>query len=123
MDITAILHECKHCSGSGTCTNGENSSSCIACAKKNELPFWRHKNQKGLMCGSCGGIGKAEPMTERLNKRIAPILAILLVISLLTLTLITTIINSQHFSEVLTFSSAIIGTVVGFYFSSNKSNL
>lgn len=123
MEIMANLHECKHCSGTGTCTNGKDSFSCIACAKSNELVFWKQSNQIGLICGSCGGIGKAEPMTERMNKRIAPVLAIILVISLLTLILITMLINNRYFSEVLTFSSTTIGIIIGFYFSKNTNSL
>lgn len=123
MEIMANLHECKHCSGTGTCTNGKDSLSCVACAKSNELIFWKQSNQKGLICGSCGGIGKAEPITERMNKRVAPILAITLVISLLTLILITMLINNKYFSEVLTFSSTTIGIIIGFYFSKKTNSL
>lgn len=121
MHVTVNLHECKHCSGTGTCSNGTESTSCNVCAKKNELPFWRQNNQIGLICGSCGGIGKAEPLTERMNKRVAPMLAISLIIGLLTLIFITAILKNPYFSEILAFSSAIIGSVAGFYFSSNKN--
>lgn len=72
------------------------------------------------MCGSCGGIGKAEPMTERMNKRIAPMLALLLPAALLLFLGFAAAFNSPHFSELLAFTSAIIGSVVGFYFSSNR---
>lgn len=122
MEVTANLHECKHCSGTGTCTNGLDGNSCYACAERNELPFWRRKNQYGLMCGACGGIGKAEPMTERINKRVAPLLAIYLSISLLVFIFIAALTGSEFFSEILAFSSAIIGTVVGFYFSNRSKD-
>ncbi|MFK5950920.1 MAG: hypothetical protein QM500_19380 [Methylococcales bacterium] len=36
----------------------------------------RSSHQMGLLCGSYGGIGKAEPLTERMYNRIAPMLAI-----------------------------------------------
>lgn len=121
MQITANLYDCKHCSGTGTCTNGEDSTSCIACAKKHELWFWQQKKQKGLMCGSCGGIGQAEPLTERMNKRMAPMLAFLLTVGLLVLVFMSSIMKSPYFSEILAFSSAIIGSVAGFYFSSNRN--
>ena len=62
----------------------------------------------------------AEPMTERLNKRAAPLLAPILVVGPLILVAYATISKSSHFSELLAFSSAIIGSVAGFYFS-NKS--
>ena len=116
-DIILNLHDCKHCEGKGTCKNGREESSCLACAKKNDLPFWKQSNQYGLLCGSCGGIGKAEPLTERMNKRIAPMLAIFLVSGLLCLIFWAAISESPFFSELLAFSSAIIGSVVGYYFS------
>jgi hypothetical protein len=121
MEVVLTLYECKHCSGAGTCTNGEGSASCLACAKKHELHFWQQRGQRGLMCGSCGGIGQAEPLTERMNKRIAPMLAIVLTIFLLVIISVAALLKSQHFSELLAFGSAIIGSVVGFYFSSRPS--
>lgn len=111
------LYDCQHCSGSGTCKNGVNEASCYACAKRNELPFWRRGNQQGLLCGSCGGIGQAEPLTERMNKRIAPVLAIMLVLLLLSMIFFFAFTKNEYFSEILAFSSAVIGSVVGFYFS------
>lgn len=121
MDVTVNLHDCQHCSGTGTCTTGKDASSCYACAKRNELPFWRRKIEYGLMCGSCGGIGKAEPMTERINKRVAPLLAIYLSITLVVMIFIAAITKNPFFSELLAFCSAIIGTVAGFYFSSRTN--
>jgi positive regulator of sigma E activity len=75
------------------------------------------------MCGSCGGIGQAEPLTERMNKRMAPLLAILLTISLLLMIASAAVFKSTYFSELLAFGSAIIGAVVGFYFSNNRETL
>ncbi len=116
-EIKTNLYDCRHCSGSGTCRNGEKESSCYACAKRNELPFWRRRRQQGLLCGSCGGIGQAEPLTERMNKRIAPMLAIILVLLLLFMVFFFALTRNEYFSEILAFSSAVIGSVVGFYFS------
>jgi len=119
-EITVNLHECKHCSGIGTCKNGKDESSCLACARKNDLPFYNQKNQFGLLCGSCGGIGMAEPLSERMHNRIAPMLAISLVVGLLAIISWAAFSNSQFFSELLAFSSAIIGSVVGYYFSNKE---
>jgi len=47
----------------------------------------------------------------------------LLTFCVLTLIMVTSIFNHQHFSEILAFGSAIIGTVTGFYFSANKNDL
>ncbi|SMY18474.1 molecular chaperone DnaJ [Photobacterium aquimaris] len=114
------LYECKHCTGTGTCTTGHNQHSCRTCIQRADLPFWRRQNQSGLVCGVCGGLGMAEPTTDRMNKRIAPLLAIYLssfLIGLLTYALIT---KNQYFSEILAFSGPIIGSVVGYYFSSKN---
>jgi len=118
--ITINLHDCKHCEGVGTCKNGKDGCSCLACAKKNDLPFYRLNNQFGLLCGSCGGIGMAEPLSERMHNRIAPMLAIFLVVGLLIIISCAAFFSSQFFSELLAFSSAIIGSVVGYYFSSKE---
>ncbi len=123
MNVVSTLYECKHCSGTGTCQNGPDGFSCAACIKKNELGFWSRRQHKGLMCGACGGIGRAEPLTERMNKRIAPVLAIVLTFSLIIMVSLAALLNSTHFNELLAFSSAIIGTVVGFYFSSKSTKL
>ncbi len=116
-EITVNLHECKHCDGLGTCKDG---CSCLACARKNELPFYRLNNQFGLLCASCGGIGQAEPLTERMNKRMGPMLAFVLVVGLLLIISLAAISKSPFFSELLAFSSAIIGSVSGYYFSSKE---
>ena len=121
QEVKVNLYDCQHCSGTGTCTNGKDSCSYEACAKKNELPFWRRRNQHGLLCGSCGGIGKAEPLTERMNKRIAPLLAMAIVVILLIIIAEAAIFENKYFSEILAFSGAIIGSVCGFYFSSVKN--
>lgn len=116
-EIKSNLYPCAHCEEKGTCRNGPDGSTCSECIKRNEL---KGKNYMGLACGICGGIGQAEPLTERMNKRITPLLAIAIVVSLLALVTFSLIIESSFFSEVLAFSSAIIGSVVGFYFSSKR---
>jgi hypothetical protein len=116
-EIKSNLYDCKHCSGTGVCSNGPDKSSCAGCIKKNEL---KGKSYSGLLCGSCGGIGLAEPMTERMNKRTAPFLAIYLSLILLFGVFFAAFTKSPYFSELLAFSSAIIGTVCGYYFSSKS---
>jgi hypothetical protein len=121
-EIRANLHECKHCSGTGTCKNGRDGTSCIACAKKNELGFLeRWKNREGLICGTCGGIGQAEPLTERMNKRMAPILGLYLPVCLVAMITSASFLPNSHFAELLAFSSPIIGTIIGSYFSSQNN--
>lgn len=81
-EIIVSLHECKHSKGLGTCANEKDGRSCLACAKKNESPFFSLNNQFGLLCGSCGSVGKAEPLIERMHNRMTPMLAIVLVVGL-----------------------------------------
>lgn len=66
------------------------------------------------------GIGQAEPLTERMNKRMAPLLAILLTIGLLLMIAGAAVLKSAYFSELLAFGSAILDAVAGFYFSNNR---
>ncbi|WP_167331684.1 molecular chaperone DnaJ [Desulfogranum mediterraneum] len=110
------LHDCSHCKGTGTCDNGEDGYSCSVCAKEQGF-FWNRKKRKGLPCCVCGGMGRTEATTDRLNKRMAPALAMYLSGMLLLLVMVALLLNSQHFNEILAFSSAIIGSVTGFYFS------
>ena len=118
-EIKSNLYPCAHCQETGTCSSGEDNTSCNFCIKRSEL---KKGNHVGLVCSICGGIGQAEPMTERMNKRITPILSLIIVLPLLGIISYSLIIRSEYFTEVLGFSSAIIGTIIGFYFSaaSNK---
>lgn len=122
MQITTNLYECKHCGGSGTCTHGVDNTSCIACAKKHELSFWRQRGQVGLICGSCGGIGQAEPLSERMNNRAGPLIAMMLTFGLLLLIFWSAMVESPFFSQILAFSSGIIGSIAGFYFSRKQNS-
>lgn len=117
QNVKANLYECLHCKSEGTCRNGLDGESCAACIKRNDL---KGKSYTGLVCGSCAGIGKSEPLTERMDKRMAPILAIVLVFGLLFLIFWAALAKSEFFSQILAFASAIIGSVVGFYFSSRS---
>lgn len=113
------LHDCAHCNGTGTCDNGEDGYSCTVCAKEQGIFFyWKPKKHKGLACSVCGGMGRTEATTDRLNKRMAPALAIYMTVMLFLLIMISLLLNSQYFSQILAFSSAILGSVTGFYFSS-----
>lgn len=116
--IQSNLYPCAHCQETGTCQNGENGKTCNLCIKKNEL---KGKEHTGLACGVCGGLGRAEPMTERMNKRMTPILALFIVLPLLLIVFWALVANSSHFGEILAFASALIGTVIGFYFSKKGS--
>lgn len=112
--IKSNLYPCAHCSGVGTCKNGVNESSCAVCVKEQEL---KDKDLIGLPCGVCGGIGLAEPRTERINKRMPAILGFTVVFLLMSGVFISATLKSPYFSEVLAFSGTLIGTVLGFYYS------
>jgi hypothetical protein len=113
-EIKSNLYPCAHCSGVGTCKNGANGSSCAVCIKDNEL---KDTDLVGLPCTICGGIGQAEPKTERINKRIPAILGFTVVFLLILGVFVSAILNSSYFSEILAFSGTLIGTVLGFYYS------
>ena len=117
-EIKANLYPCAHCKQTGTCSSGENNSSCLACIKANEL---KGKSAYGLMCGACNGLSLAEPRTERMNKRIKPVLAMTIIFCLLFGIYISAALNSDFFSEILAFSGTLLGSIVGYYFSI-KSN-
>lgn len=115
--IKANLYPCAHCVGTGTCKNGEDDSSCAACIKSNEL---RGKKYIGLACGICGGLGLAEPYTERINKRTKPILAMTIVFTMIFIITALAFFNNSHFTEILAFASTLIGGIVAYYFTGSR---
>lgn len=117
--IKANLYPCAHCDGSGTCKNGKEKSSCSACIKRNEL---KGKEYVGLLCGSCGGIGLAEPVTERLNKRTKPLLAMGIVFFMLILIFVFAFTKNEYFNQILAFAGTLIGSITGYYFSASRGN-
>jgi hypothetical protein len=116
--IKSNLYPCAHCSGIGTCNSGSGEFSCAVCIQSHEL---KGKEYAGLPCGVCGGIGQAEPRTERINKRMPVIMGFTVVMLLMLGVFISAIFKSQYFSEILAFSGTLIGTVLGYYYS-GRSN-
>ncbi|RRV03629.1 molecular chaperone DnaJ [Stutzerimonas xanthomarina] len=113
------LHQCAHCSGTGTCNSSSAGESCAVCVKKNEL---RKGSYYGLSCGTCGGLGKTDTLTYRLTHRTQPIISILLVSISLLLVLFFGLIKSPYFHEVMAFCTTLIGSVTGYYFSSKRAD-
>ncbi|WP_020161654.1 hypothetical protein [Cycloclasticus pugetii] len=107
------LHDCAHCSGTGTCNHGENGDACAACVKKQEL---KRGNYMGLACGTCGGLGKTDTLTYRMNNRATPLLAISIICFCFILIFSFGLTKNPHFSEILTFSGTLVGAVTGHYF-------
>jgi len=118
--IKANLYPCAHCEGTGTCKNGADGSSCAFCIKRNELTG---KDLVGLACGTCGGLGMAEPLTERLNKRTKPLLAMGIVFIMLVIVSILATTQNPHFTEVLAFATTLIGSIVAYYFAGSNKGL
>lgn len=118
MDIRANLYPCAHCGRTGTCTTAANGASCAYCVKAHELEGDGHV---GLPCGTCGGLGHAEPGTEKINKRVQPLLGLLVVYVLLIGVFVSAILQSKYFSEILAFSGPLVGVVLAFYFTSRSA--
>lgn len=116
-NIVATLYPCAHCKETGTCSTGSNGASCASCVESHTLKGSEHY---GLSCGVCGGMGKVEPKTERINKRMAPILAYVLAM-LLLVGIAVSAYTDRHFSEVLAFAGTVIGAITGYYFSRSQS--
>ena len=110
------LYPCAHCSGSGTCTNGKENESCFVCNKEAKAKV----GSKNLVCSVCGGIGLAEIKSDRINRRTAPLLAILIAYFALIFVFFLAFTNNQHFSEGLAFSGTLIGSITGYYFGGNS---
>lgn len=115
QQVKANLHPCKHCNETGTCTSGENGLSCVACVKYHDLKT--QKTYRGLACGTCGGLGQSEPLTERINKRTKPFLAMGIVFVLLVCVVVLALIDSKSFTAFLAFAGTLIGSITTFYFS------
>lgn len=110
----AVLHDCAHCNGTGTCKSSSSGESCAACVKKNEL---KKGSYSGLACGTCGGLGKTDTLTYRLKHRTQPVLSIILVLGAFFMVFMFGTLKSQYFHEVLAFCTTLVGGVIGYYFS------
>jgi hypothetical protein len=88
------------------------------CIKEHELKGREHG---GLPCAVCGGIGQAEPKTERIAKRMPALLGFVVVFPLMMGIFVAAVLQSPHFSELLAFAGTTIGTVLGFYYSDRRS--
>jgi hypothetical protein len=116
-EVKSNLYPCAHCAGIGTCRNGVEQHSCAVCVKAFEL---KGKQLFGVPCGVCGGLGQAEPRTERINKRMPALLGFAVVFTLIVAVMVCGVVQSRYFSEVLAFSGPLIGSVLGYYYSSQR---
>ena len=115
MEPTYI--DCKHCFGTGTCTNGKDSESCAKCSRRSYL--FKHNPPVGLVCSVCRGTCKIEPMSSRLKHRVGPLIALYIIG---TAVMMVATGHKEHFSEVLAFVGTLTGAVTGFYFSNKQSD-
>ncbi len=113
--------DCRHCDGTGTCSNGEDGHSCASCAEKareGPFPFVKRKlsSTKGLPCGSCQGYGDIEGRVWQLQSTIGPILGGVIVALVLLIIAGIAVTSPTHHAEILTLLGTLAGGVVGFYF-------
>lgn len=118
--LRAYLYPCAHCAGKGTCQNGQASESCAVCIKGNDL---KGNGYSGLPCAICGGLGQAEPKTDRINKRMPAVLGYLCAYTLIIIVAFAGLVSSPYFSEILAFAGTLIGTIFGFYYSNRPNSL
>ena len=89
------------------------------CIKHHELKGTGHF---GLPCGTCGGLGQAEPGTERITKRYPVILSFLIVYPLFAGLLLAATYRGEYFTPLLAFAGPLLGGIVGFYFKGKPQN-
>ena len=114
--------ECRHCQGTGTCSNGENGNSCDSCvekAKDGPYLFGKRKinSTKGLPCGACQGYGDIEGRTWQLQSSIGPFLGLLIIPIVLVIVGMIAATSPTHHAEILTLLGTLAGSIrVGFCF-------
>lgn len=111
------LHDCAHCQKTGICKSGPSGESCAICVQRNEL---KRGHYFGLSCGTCGGLGVTDTMTNRLTHRTQPILSIILVLASFFLVAFFGFLQNPYFHEILAFCTTTVGGVIGSYFSSTR---
>ncbi len=113
--------ECRHCNGTGTCSNGENGNSCDSCAEKareGSFPFAKKNivSTKGLPCSSCQGYGDIEGRAWHLQSTIGPALGLIVVAIVLLIVTMIAALSPTHHAEILTLLGTLVGSIVGYYF-------
>lgn len=120
------LNECKHCSGTGTCStvDGKSCGKCIQEAKLKTLTSFFSNNNNigdtGLVCGVCDGLGQAQTKTNKINSRARFSLALWITLPVLIIAVILK--DSSNFPAYLTFAGTLIASITGFYFAHRDDN-
>lgn len=110
MEVNVNLIPCAHCEKTGTCRSGTNGASCSVCIKHHDLTGMGHM---GIPCGTCSGLGLAETVTDRINKRYKAVLSVYAVTTILSLALVSLFWNSAHFTEILYFLGPVLAGILG----------
>lgn len=118
MSVQANLYPCAHCAQSGICKSGAEGASCAVCVRYHQTNnSLKGRCHAGLPCGTCGGLGQAEPGTERMTKRWPLILSLAIIWPLFIGIGTAAAFRSEFFTPLLAFSGPIVGGIVGFYFN------
>jgi hypothetical protein len=112
---------CAHCNGSGTCKSSSSINSCAVCIKRHRLPVQEgtQASYAGIVCSVCHGLGVSETLSVRLNRRITPLLALMIVYLVLLMIWIRSDSSNSH--ELLAFGGTLIGSVTGYYFGGRNA--
>ena len=114
--------DCSHCGKTGTCGLGEGGVACDRCVHTHELRGLKSSSSKrGLWCGVCGGTGVAEPFSVKLQSRVAPFVAIGIILGILVLAGLIAYTAPDLRPQVLTLAGTLGGAVTGYYFSGKQS--
>ena len=109
-------YPCAHCGTTGSCKSGRDGVSCAVCVRDNKLPAdASDSTYVGLACSVCAGAGSFESTTDRLRRRVVPVLALLIVY--LALAMIWANADKSTFHELLAFGGTLIGSITGYYFA------
>jgi hypothetical protein len=113
------LANCQHCTMTGTCSSGDDGTSCNRCvaewSERYDKRFEAGKAYKGLVCSVCWGKGVAEPSQRKWDYRFPAILAIIFVLFAFLLLFIGTQIGLPG-EKSLPFVATLVGSITGFYF-------
>ena len=104
---------CAHCDATGKCCSGRDGESCGVCLRKSQPLFGPQipAGSVGLVCSVCKGFVYLEPTSIRLEKRIVPVLAMLIVYVALALVLLYA--TPEKFDQILAFAGRLIVALLG----------
>jgi hypothetical protein len=114
---------CKHCSETGTCSNGADGRSCARCRAhwiSRDEAYKPKDEETGLVCSVCWGKGVTEPTSSKWQNRFTPVLASGFVVLAFFLVILFGALKLPEFDKVLVFASTLIGSITGYYFGGER---